>query len=151
MKPSFAYANRILERLPEVAHHHAEREMQGDGVRALEFVSRNAGVRHLRPRAPRSPRESQPDYERVANVKYEVEGARLFSFNGGIIPQGPRFQWGDSQSMPFQQISCHNLTIRSDGGIIQKLPPQAKFIRYPAISICWGDNIKSPQLHMHAP
>ena len=36
MKPSFAYKNRLLERMPEVAHLEAERHMQEDSVRALE-------------------------------------------------------------------------------------------------------------------
>ncbi|KAL3922374.1 MAG: hypothetical protein SGPRY_004585, partial [Prymnesium sp.] len=37
MKPSFAYLNRILERLPDIAYHEAERVMEQPSVRAALF------------------------------------------------------------------------------------------------------------------
>jgi len=37
MKPSFAYLNRIQERLPEIAYHEAERHMDGAAARGLRF------------------------------------------------------------------------------------------------------------------
>ena len=68
MKPSFAYRERIHQRLPEVAHHHAECRMRHDVTRALDFWCGEERVR---------PCDREPDYDFVSDVAYELEAPRL--------------------------------------------------------------------------
>ena len=95
MKPSFAYKFRVLERLPEVAHHLAERHMQGGGVDGVVFEAA-AGAAGARggggggggdgggdgggggaTLAARTPAAHPPAYTLVDDVTFEVSGARL--------------------------------------------------------------------------
>jgi len=69
MKPSFAYQNRIVERLSEIAHHQAECRMEAEEVRSLQFEARDGRSKR--------PSEFVPDFERVAEVHYELENPRL--------------------------------------------------------------------------
>lgn len=68
MKPSFAYRERILHRLPEVAHHHAESRMSDGGVRDMSFWSGEDSVR---------PCDATPTYDHVDGVEFVLEGPRL--------------------------------------------------------------------------
>ena len=68
MKPSFAYQERIMERMGEIAHHQAECRMQMKEVRSLRFWLGEDS---------RSPAEEEPDFERVQEVRFELERPRL--------------------------------------------------------------------------
>jgi hypothetical protein len=60
MKPSFAYKERILSRLPEVAHHEAERRLLSDDVRALAFWADGTEQSMVRAAAQPTPRIQCP-------------------------------------------------------------------------------------------
>jgi len=69
MKPSFAYIVRVQDRLPEVAHHIAEQQMDANEARALPFWREDG--------SSQTPAEVEPAYTRVEDVTHEMTDARL--------------------------------------------------------------------------
>ena len=89
MKPSFAFVQRLQERLPEVAHHAAECRMRTAEVRSLSYAHSEApscdepgegGAKLVRPMS------IQPDYDRVDQVQFDLQAARLHARGIVVLP-----------------------------------------------------------------
>ena len=81
MKPSFAYRQRILERLPELAHLEAERDMLQPDTRNRIFDTPDGRNHSL------GTSEAVSDYwERVEDVEYQLSDARLHDRGVILLP-----------------------------------------------------------------
>lgn len=79
MKPSFAFKTRLLERLPEVAHHLAEAHMEHADAQTLQYWDDGGG-------SSACPADAAPDYERVDDVDHELSTPRLHDKGVVVLP-----------------------------------------------------------------
>ena len=88
MKPSFAFNERLMERLPEVAHHEAESLMRTEEVRELTFSRPSpdgvAAVSEVSIQPSDCSRP--PDYDRVEEVSFELKEQRLHDKGVVLLP-----------------------------------------------------------------